>query len=250
VSLVLGFTAQPADMDISGAGTGPLLIGFLEVCVVAASRYSLMQKQRSDHLADHLKLAQYQALQTQLNPHFLFNTLNHISADVMDAPENAVFMLDELADLLRGILDHVTKTMVTLEQELVLLQHYLTLQENRFGDRLRVEITCTEESRRALIPPMMLQIFVENSITHGFSDLTGRGEIKVTATVSSGRLVLEVADNGTGYDSKKVPYGLGISMIADRLAMLFGEDHLLAIESSPGRGCRTRISIPAQNHAL
>jgi len=160
MSLALGFSAQPAGSDIADAGIGPLFIGFLEVCVIAASRYSLTQKQRSDRLAYNLKLAQYKALQTQLNPYFLFNTPNHISADVMDAPENAVFMLDELADLLRGILNHVTKTMVTLEQELVLLQHYLTLQENRFGDRLRVEIACSEESRRALIPPMMLQIIV------------------------------------------------------------------------------------------
>lgn len=176
--------------------------------------------------------ARLDALRAQLNPHFLFNTLNAVSALAERDPRGVRRMIARLSDLLRYTLDESTEQEVPLHQELELLSEYLELMQIRFQDKLKVAIDVDEEARNALVPNLLLQPIVENAIKHGVSRITGAGSIQLRAKRDDDRLVLTVTDNGPGPGGGAE--GVGLRNTNARLRQMYGASHSVVVRPAEG----------------
>jgi two-component system LytT family sensor kinase len=189
---------------------------------------------------------QLQTLQSQLHPHFLFNTLHAISALMHSNVDQADRMLSRLAALLRMTLDNVGQQEVTLKEELDFLERYLEIEQTRFRDRLTVKFDVQPEALDALVPWMLLQPLVENSIKHGISPKPGPGTIEVLAHGEHNRLVLEVRDDGVGLSQDALTAlqsGIGLSTTRARLHHLFGRDYQFEFHRQP-QGLTVKVVVP------
>jgi len=196
--------------------------------------------------------ARMEALQSQINPHFLFNTLNSISSLVRFDPDTARGMIVKLASILRRLL-RKTDAFVPLREEISFIDDYLDIEVVRFGrDKLRVVKDLDPSSLEVLVPSMMLQPLVENSIKHGLSPKVEGGSIILRSHVENDRLLVEVEDDGVGMAGNGFlerpdgvgGSGIGMANVAERLRVLFGETARLVVENSPGGGTLVRISLP------
>jgi two-component system, LytTR family, sensor kinase len=203
---------------------------------------------RTAELERLLSEARLNVLRTQLQPHFLFNALNAISAHVESEPRTARLMLERLGDLLRLSLDHIDHHEIGLDQELAFVERYLQLQAMRFEDRLHVSMNLAPEVQDALVPPFILQPLVENAIQHGTAARSANGTIAVEAWRDNGRVRLVVRDNGPGLPtewSMDRNQGIGIANTRERLRHLYGEQNQsLKISQEPGGGVRVDLSLP------
>jgi signal transduction histidine kinase len=191
--------------------------------------------------------ARLHALRMELNPHFLFNTLNAIAGLARRQESDAVVaMLARLGDLLRATLDRDLGQETPLERELALLELYLDIERVRFGERLAVELRIAEETRQALVPTLVLQPLVENAIRHGIAMRPGVGRVRIAAWRDEGEIVLEVRDTGEGVaaDRGVLPSGVGLSNTRSRLAQLYGDRARLSLENVADGGARTRVWLP------
>ncbi|MBI4914171.1 MAG: histidine kinase [Acidobacteria bacterium] len=195
-------------------------------------------------LATRLTQAQNQALRMQLQPHFLFNTLNSISALIHSDPESADRMLTRLADLLRMTLDSGSSQEIPLRQELAFVEAYLAIEAVRFHDRLRVRIQVPVDCQEARVPAFLLQPIVENAIKHGVSGLAGGANIEIRARKEGEWLDLEIEDDGRGFERGRE--GIGTTNTAARLQLLYRERHRFTISSAPGQGTRVLLRVPWQ----
>ena len=205
------------------------------------------RERRAAELEGQLSRAQLQALRMQLNPHFLFNTLNTIAALIHDQPEVADRVVIRLSELLRASLDHPNTHEVPLAQELDFLRRYLEIEQARFGDRLAVEFQVPPELGEALVPALLLQPLVENAIRHGVEEREAAGRILLSAAHPVGQLELVVADNGPGLPPGAATFareGIGLSNTRARLRHLYGECQGLELSTSPAGGLRVRIRLP------
>ena len=203
-----------------------------------------LEEQR--HLAQEARL---RALTSQINPHFLFNTLNSITSLVRTNPDTARQVIIKLSSILRRLLrrhDNFT----TLREELAFVDDYLSIEMVRFGDKLRFVKEVEEEARDAMVPSMVLQPIIENSLKHGLSGKVEGGTIRFKAWRTETRLHLLVEDDGVGIPeanlAKLFEQGIGISNVKERLQVLFGTDYKMWIDSKPGEGTRTGIEIPSR----
>lgn len=198
----------------------------LIVGVVNAYRYQrryLSAELRMERLERNFSEARLNTLRMQLDPHFLFNALNTISAQVVRDPRLARTMIEHLGTLLRLTLDSKNRQEIPLREELALLDHYLAIQKIRFGDSLRIEMRIPPELQFAIVPSLFLQPLVENAIRHGLSPRAGGGTIIVTAGSSNGSLEICVADDGVGLPagwSLQSQQGLGLSVTRERISGL------------------------------
>lgn len=204
---------------------------------------------RTAQLEARLTQAQLQALRLQLQPHFLFNALNTISAVIYEDVELADRMIAHLSDLLRLTLRRSNAQEVTLQEELEFLNLYLEIMRARFEERLIVNFEVEPETRAALVPQLILQPLVENSIRHGASPSSGAVNIAVCARRSNGALLLEVSDNGPGIKPEQPrevtgETGLGLSNTAERLNQLYGAAHGFSLQSSAAGGLLVRVRVP------
>jgi two-component system, LytTR family, sensor kinase len=192
--------------------------------------------------------ARLAALRMELNPHFLFNTLNAISALVRRGEhKEAVTMLARLGDLLRVTLERGGEQEIPLEKELEYLARYLEIERVRFHDRMRVETEVAEDAAYALVPTFILQPLVENAVRHGISRSTEGGVIRVIAErASDDRLVLTVADSGVGFHTRDgvVREGVGMKNTRARLDQLYGTRASLTWENAPEGGARVTVTMP------
>jgi signal transduction histidine kinase len=215
-------------------------------CVYAFS-YFVEARDRDAHasrLAAQLAQARLSALQMQIQPHFLFNSLNAILVLVREQQTAAAArMLELLGELLRQVLAADERPEVPLGDELRFLRQYLAIEEVRFADRLRVTWTIDEAARTALVPVFLLQPIVENAIRHGVTRRAGAGRIGVAARVEAGRLVVEVDDDGVGMRERQ-PEGVGLGNTRERLRALYGDRAELRIEAAPGGGTRVVVVLP------
>jgi two-component system, LytTR family, sensor kinase len=188
--------------------------------------------------------ARLSALKMQLRPHFLFNTLNSISALLERHPREARRVLAELAELLRASLRSEARHVIPLEEELDFLERYLGIERVRFGDRLDVEVEVDPAIRRAAVPSFLLQPLVENGIRHGILRGDGVGWLRISAARENGTLVLHVMDNGPGAASEPMREGIGLATTRRRLGELYGPDHTLALSDRREGGLDVRVEIP------
>lgn len=223
-----------------------LLIYWVIVTVTFAFDYYRKYRERelsTAELEKQLAQARLQALQMQLNPHFLFNSLHSISALMHEDVERADAMIARLSDLLRAALDSSDTQEVPLRKEFDLLAHYLAIEQIRFGERLEVEINAPAEILEAQVPNLILQPLVENAIRHGIEPRAKQGRIQLRGERSNGALVLEVSDNGPGFSSSREE-GVGLSNTRSRLRTLYGEEHGFELRQSREGGLLVRLTIP------
>jgi two-component system LytT family sensor kinase len=200
------------------------------------------------HLETRLVEAQLQALQRQLHPHFLFNTLNTISGLVRVDPRAADLMIARLGDLLRTTLRSSGTQEVSLKEELEVLQKYVDIEQTRFGDRLQVSMEIEPDTLDALVPNLLLQPLVENAIRHGIVPKARPGWIRVNASRSGGELTLRVCDSGDGVPSDRLAAlngGVGLTNTRARLEHLYRAAHRFVFTNEPIGFCVT-IQIPYQ----
>lgn len=205
------------------------------------------RERRTAELEGQLSRAHLDALRMQLNPHFLFNTLNTIAALIHERPDDADRTLTRLGELLRQSLDRSDAQEVPLSQELTFLERYLDIERARFGDRLAVEIDAPAETREAMVPTLLLQPIVENAIRHGIEPRDQAGRIALRAVREQTRLVLTVTDNGPGLatDKPEAPReGIGLSNTRARLQHLYGECQSLELMNQREGGLQVRVTLP------
>jgi signal transduction histidine kinase len=199
------------------------------------------------HLETRLVEAQLQALQRQLHPHFLFNTLHAISALVHRDPDRADEMIERLSALLRITLNHVGEQEVTLAEELEYLRAYLDIEQVHFGDRLEIVYQIDSAALDALVPNLVLQPLAENAIRHGLEPRIGQGRLWVTAGRRDDGLQLQVIDNGCGMTPSAMSaanQGVGLSNTRSRLERLYGDRASLAFAPGEGGGVAITIELP------
>ncbi|MHB1327182.1 MAG: sensor histidine kinase [Gemmatimonadales bacterium] len=224
-----------------------LLLGFAHAMLYRA-RYRERQ-QAAERLTAGLTQARLQALKMQLQPHFLFNTLNAISALIPDEAKPARRMVARLGDLLRISLEHEETQEVSLREELAFLQPYLEIEQARLEDRLTVTMDIAPETLDARVPHLILQPLVENAIRHGIAPRIEPGRVIVSARqgADSRFLELEVRDTGAGVDRDSqtgTRKGVGLANIQSRLEQLYHGEHRFALEHHPDGGVVVKISLP------
>ena len=204
-----------------------------------AVHYARNARLRESQLAE----ARLRALTAQLQPHFLFNALNTVVSLLHEDPAAAERVVVRLSALMRRTTDS-TGELVPLREELELLAAYLEIEQARFEDRLLVEWTVGAGVSEALVPHLILQPIVENSIVHGFRPVAGPVTIDIRIARENGHLEMLVADSGAGYDGTRARDGVGLSNTRARLDAVFSGDYTLAIEGRPGAGTRVRLRVP------
>ncbi|MGX7953237.1 sensor histidine kinase [Tsuneonella sp. HG249] len=202
------------------------------------------QERRAADLAVRAQEAQVLALRYQINPHFLFNTLNAIAALVRDAPPRAETMVVQLSDFFRRSLAINPMEDVTLAQEVDLQRLYLEIERTRFPDRLRFDVALEEGSAEAKVPALLLQPLVENAVKHGVARSEAPISIRIRARVDGPILELVVENDATGSGPSPNGEKVGLRNVGDRLRSRFGEEAALSAEELAGGGFRNTVRIP------
>ncbi len=224
-----------------------LLLYWVMVAVACAFDYYRKYRDRelrTAELENRLAQARLQALQMQLNPHFLFNSLHSISALMHKDVEAADRMVSRLGELLRAALDSSDTQEVSLQRELSFLKRYLELEQIRFGSRLAVEIDAAPDTLEAQVPNLIMQPLVENAIRHGIEPHARPGRIELRAAREGTELALEVHDNGDGLPEQSPSDGVGLSNTRARLKALYGDSHRFEMCGGANGGLVVRVRIP------
>jgi sensor histidine kinase YesM len=201
---------------------------------------------KTSRLETSLTRAHLESLRMQLNPHFLFNTLNTVSVLAMKGErQRVVRMLTMLSDLLRLALDQA-EPQVPLREELEFLDRYLEIEQVRFGERLILRRDIDPAALDAEVPSLLLQPLVENAIRHGIARRPGAGRIDLTVRRTAGRLVITVADTGRGFTAEALrgQHGIGLANTRARLEQLYGDRQSLVLENAEEGGGIVRITLP------
>jgi two-component system, LytTR family, sensor kinase len=223
-----------------------LALNFAIYVGIVAAAHGVEYYRRSrerDHLEARLAEARLQLLGMQLQPHFLFNTLNTIAEMVHEDPDKADAMIGGLSDLLRRTLEIGPAQEVTLEEELALVERYLDIQRARFGDRLRVHVDADAAARAIRVPALLLQPVVENAIQHGLARRRDAGRIDISAASNADAIRITVVDDGPG-DAAGGPERTGLGNTRARLDAVYGSAASLELTHDRGRGTRVEIRIP------
>ncbi len=193
--------------------------------------------------------AQLAALTNQINPHFLFNTLNSVSTLIRLDPDRARSMIYKLSHILRRLL-RKTENLSPLREEISFIDDYLAIEMMRFGDKLRFQKEIDSRTLNRLVPSMILQPLIENSIKHGLSNKLEGGTIRLCTWLEDTRLHISIEDDGLGIEEEKLASlfagegGIGVTNVNERLRVLFGRHYRMAVDSKLGEGTKTLIEIP------
>ena len=205
--------------------------------------------------------AEIRRLQAQINPHFLFNSLNTIASFCRTAPAQARELLLDLARYMRRNLDS-SRGLVRLSEEMEQVRSYLAIEQARFGERIQSEVDLEPGCGAWLVPPLLIQPLVENSVRHGLQGREQGGRVRIEARCRDGHLLVVVEDDGLGMEPEiiegilsptaleSMAEGVGARNSNQRLVQLFGQDYAMRIESAPGRGCRVSFRVPPPTGAV
>lgn len=232
-----------------------VLDGFAFVALVGLAHAGVFHRryrereQQAAVLESQLNQARLSALQAQLQPHFLFNTLNGIATLLRRDPATAGEMLQSVSDLLRIALSTSDRQEVSLREELAFLDRYLAIQQMRFGDRLKVVQEIQLATLECLVPALLLQPLVENAIRHGLEPAGRAGHLRLTAAREGVWLLLKVEDDGVGFsdDPEREGSGVGLANVRERLATLHGDAHEFRLEARPAGGVAVVVRLPARS---
>jgi LytS/YehU family sensor histidine kinase len=237
---------------LSALSVNALLLGAWAALYYGINFYLIVEEQADQmlKLENQATSAQLAMLRYQLNPHFLFNTLNSISTLVLlKQTERANAMLSRLSSFLRYTLANEATAQVTLEQEVETLKLYLDIEKMRFEERLRPSFEIDQQVARARLPSLLLQPLVENAIKYAVTPSEDGAEISVTARASGDRVQITVSDSGPGHGEGGMASdstGVGLANIRDRLSQAYGEDHVFESRQTPSGGFTVLIDIPYQ----
>lgn len=198
-------------------------------------------------LQRRLAEANLQSLRAQIQPHFLFNALNTVSAFTDTNPQHARRLMRQLGELLRASLTHASRPMVTLAEELTFLDDYLGIESARFGERISTSVEADDEALHVMVPSFLLQPLVENALRHGLYTRRDVGHLSVTAARRDSRLQLRVCDDGVGLKpgwTLAKDAGVGLRNLAARLKHMYGRDDLLNVVPLATGGVEVRLDLP------
>jgi signal transduction histidine kinase len=205
---------------------------------------------RHRELAELAAAAQLAALRAQINPHFLFNSLNSIAQLIHVDPDKAEVCVERLAEIFRYMLRRSEQEFVPLAEELAVADAYLEIEQARFGPRLQVDRHIDAASLRVRIPSLILQPLVENAVKHGLARKVGTGTVRIHASTADGFLTLTVDDDGVGMSGTTLAavfdQGVGLGNLRARLERIYGRAHVPAITSTPGQGTSIRLLLPLE----
>ena len=235
----------PAPLE--GERTGSLIMPraflLLEVMVYLAVRRLLRQQQVAHATAMQLKEAELAVLRMQSNPHFLFNTLNLLTAEIKDDPENAREIVFDLADLLRSTIKVAKTPLISLQEEFRLATLYLNLQQKRFKDRLTFAVSLDPVASAVRIPSLLLQPIIENAVKWAIAPYANAGHIEVSATAENNRLRLTVTDSGPCIETEALTEGNGFRILRETLTLTYANDYTLEFLSTENGG-QVALDIP------
>lgn len=229
-----------------------LIFGFI-VFIIASLRerlqkmvHKLAEKEINEQRLLQLKTrAELEALRAKINPHFLFNTMNSISGLMHEDPDKADEILQKLANLFRYTLDSSHQEFTKLQDEIEVIEEYLAIEKIRLQGRLTYHIELDDGLRKTLIPTMLLQPLVENSIKHGIAPQKTGGYVKIKCQSINGKCQIEISDSGQGFDETASTKGFGLRSVKERLALYYGQQHDLQIDQE--KGTLIRIILPAES---
>ncbi len=217
--------------------------------LIAHYREARERELKTAQLETKLAQAELQTLQAQLQPHFLFNALNTISAVIYEDAQTADAMIARLSNFLRALLNTSHSQEVTLQEELNFLSLYLDIMRPRFEERLQVNFEVESATERALVPKLILQPLVENSIKYAADPVSGAVNIAIGAARQNGSLLLQVKDNGPGLATTEptiLTKGFGLSTTIERLKHLYGDRQEMAFREGEGGGLLIQVKVPFQ----
>ena len=217
--------------------------------LIVAATYVMDSRQKMARQNEELARAQLAALRSQMDPHFMFNTLNSIASLVVDQRgEAAVGMIVGLSDLLRRASEDSHRAQVTLQEEVEYLKRYIDIQKIRFGDRLQVSIDIPDELLAIQVPNLLLQPLVENAIKHGVSKRRSGGEVRVAGMSRDGALCLTVYNDSPWEleDMAVTPHGVGLGNLRTRLKILHGDRSNLLLQPAEEGGVEVIVTLPLQ----
>jgi two-component system LytT family sensor kinase len=241
-------------LRMQGAMMGVLTYWASLAMLAAKTYFSQMQSEatRRTQLETALARAELSALKMQVQPHFLFNTLNSISSLLQTEPSDADRMIARLGEFFRVTLESGEREFVPLQEEVHFARLYLEIEQVRFADRLTFDIDITPETVQVLVPNLILQPLVENAIKHGLSQKIAAGTIWIQARINTENqhkcLILTVSDNGRGVqgNASNLVFGVGLANVASRLSQLYGEDASMQLEHPSTGGFTALLSLPFQ----
>lgn len=218
----------------------------IAIDTVLDSRARLVRQQaETARLNEQLSKAQLDALRRQIEPHFLFNTLNSVSALVREERNDAaVMMIAGLSDFLRRLLQDPSRQQVPLAEEMEFAQKYLDIQKVRFVDRLQLDVNVPSDLLVAQVPTLILQLMVENAIKHGIAKRAHGGLVRISATRANGTLTLSVYNDGPSLAPNLAPSGIGLSNMRTRLQGLYGDSFVLDMRNQQPGGVEVSVSVP------
>ncbi len=235
-------------MNINRFGMEILIYGFVLgiIGIVQFQMRAQRDAMKALELQKQLSEAQLRALQMQLEPHFLFNTLNAITTLVeLNRPQQAAEMLEHLNTILKSTLKRTTPEKVRLSEELEVIENYLAIEQVRFADRLRIEIKVEPAALDSLVPCFLLQPIVENAIRHGIAHCESEGVVEAIARRDGNLLRLQVRDTGASRNGRAKPgNGIGLRNTRDRLAHFYQDDYAMRAEPLAAGGFEVAIAIP------
>jgi len=241
---LLGIRDLPDRTLIYGLG---FVFGFLaEALIVLFDGLELRAQQLRERALRQAERARLDALQARTNPHFLFNSLNAIAELIGVDARRAERAVESLSEVMRYALESTRTTRVPLAAELAAIESYLSLEQLRYGSRLRMRIEVPEALATLLVPPLCLQPLVENAVLHGIAQREGGGWVAVSGERSADQLLLRVEDDGPGPGSSShAGTGTALRDLRARIELLFAQRARLSLSGRPGGGCRAELRLPA-----
>lgn len=204
-------------------------------------------KNRKERLERTLKQTQLKSLESQLNPHFMFNTLNVISRlALFEGAEKTQSLIIQFAGYLRYVLQQQARDdKVSLKMEIECIERYLAIYKIRLGDRLEYRMDINPKTESLFVPFMLLQPLVENAILHGIEPLPEGGTVSISSTLQNNQLILKIEDNGVGFEGNNSVFGIGLKNVIQRIQLYYGKQGNIDIETKQKKGCCIIISIPS-----